>query len=473
MLYNSPYIYAGTVGGSIFRREKSTQENGNPWIQMNPRGEIEVKGGSGKISSTGTTVKGNEETQFTTELTIGDMITAGGQNRIVTQIDSENFLEVNTPFEPSLNNNSFSITTPNPNTDITAFAIYGTTIFAATAGNGIFASSDNGQKWNPVNIGITNLNITAIVVSTDGEIFAGTKGGGVFRSQNLGRVWTDVNIGLTNLEITALTVDVTGFVFAGTSRGGVFRFDSDSNTWSAVNQGLTNPDITTLASYGKLGDGTINSESQTVKGDNSTNFTQDFLGRSITAAGESRTVTAVISPREITIDQPFCPNLPPGTTFTSHNFLVAGTVGGDIFSSQNQGENWKPALADFSDTDITDIIIHPDNGNIFVGTTVGNILYSSDSTTTWRSLNRGLVNLQEKLLILSRIQPRFTDSQYGDPGYAQLSNNCAVEICTGAEDGSEMGVFSYLKQPQRQGNLEASLKEYLRFGLEVSIFYMT
>jgi hypothetical protein len=63
--------------------------------------------------------------------------------------------------------------------------------------------------------------------------------------------------------------------------------------------------------------------------------------------------------------------------------------------------------------------------------------------------------------------------QYGHPAYAQLSLNCAEEIRTGAEDSSEMGVFSHLKQPQREANLRASLNEYLRFGLEAGIFYVS
>jgi hypothetical protein len=43
---------------------------------------------------------------------------------------------------------------------------------------------------------------------------------------------------------------------------------------------------------------------------------------------------------------------------------------------------------------------------------------------------------------------------------------CATEITTGAENGSEMGAFSFLQQPQRRTNLQTALDEYLRFGLE-------
>jgi len=75
--------------------------------------------------------------------------------------------------------------------------------------------------------------------------------------------------------------------------------------------------------------------------------------------------------------------------------------------------------------------------------------------------------------ILARLTPSFTSVHYGHPAYCQLSLNCAREIRTGAEDGSEMGVFSNLKQPQRETNLRVRLEEYLPFDLEAGLIYVT
>lgn len=69
--------------------------------------------------------------------------------------------------------------------------------------------------------------------------------------------------------------------------------------------------------------------------------------------------------------------------------------------------------------------------------------------------------------------PTFTAEDYGNPGYAQLRINGPVQIRTGAEDGSEMGAFSHLKQPQRETNLRIRLDEYLPFGLVPGIMYVT
>jgi len=72
-----------------------------------------------------------------------------------------------------------------------------------------------------------------------------------------------------------------------------------------------------------------------------------------------------------------------------------------------------------------------------------------------------------------RLTPTFTSKFDGDPGYAQLAVRCPSEILTGADDGSEMGVFRFLQQPQREANLRAILDEYLRFGLEAGSFFVS
>lgn len=78
-----------------------------------------------------------------------------------------------------------------------------------------------------------------------------------------------------------------------------------------------------------------------------------------------------------------------------------------------------------------------------------------------------------ELQVLGWLKPSFASTQYGDPAYCQLSLSCPIQIRTGAEDGGEMGAFYFLKQPQRKGNLLASLDEYLRAGLEAGLFYVT
>lgn len=82
---------------------------------------------------------------------------------------------------------------------------------------------------------------------------------------------------------------------------------------------------------------------------------------------------------------------------------------------------------------------------------------------------------KEKTRIELWMEPEFSSTRYGAPDYAQLSMGCPVcpdGIRTGAEDGSEIGVFSHLKQPQRETNIRTSFNEYLRFGMKAEIFYV-
>ncbi len=74
---------------------------------------------------------------------------------------------------------------------------------------------------------------------------------------------------------------------------------------------------------------------------------------------------------------------------------------------------------------------------------------------------------------VARVVPGFTSRSYGRPAYAQLALAAPVEIRKGAEDGAEMGVYSHLKQPQRESNLRLRLDEYLPFGLEAGLIYVT
>jgi hypothetical protein len=71
------------------------------------------------------------------------------------------------------------------------------------------------------------------------------------------------------------------------------------------------------------------------------------------------------------------------------------------------------------------------------------------------------------------LEPTFQTDRYGRPDFAQLRRTCPIQIRTGAEDGSEMGAFCVLKQPQRESNLRLRLDEYLPVGLEAGLIYVT
>ncbi len=93
---------------------------------------------------------------------------------------------------------------------------------------------------------------------------------------------------------------------------------------------------------------------------------------------------------------------------------------------------------------------------------------------------QGLTDLQKEARrreiradVVARVLPIFTSTRYGHRAYGQLGRFCPRQITEGARNGSEMGAFGFLMQPQRESNLRIALQEYLRFGLEAGLLYVT
>lgn len=75
--------------------------------------------------------------------------------------------------------------------------------------------------------------------------------------------------------------------------------------------------------------------------------------------------------------------------------------------------------------------------------------------------------------VVAVLAPSLTARRYGRPEYGQLASSCPAEITEGAEDGSEMGALCHVKQAQRESNLRIRLAEYLPFGLDPALTYVT
>ncbi len=126
---------------------------------------------------------------------------------------------------------------------IRALAVEGANIYAASNGSGVFRSTDNGESWKVVNIGLTNLGIKALAVSAT-NLFAGTFGGGIFRSTDSGRSWVDITIGITG-SFSAVAARESGDIFVGTNKG-VFRSTDNGSNWQHSSNGLKSNTISSL-----------------------------------------------------------------------------------------------------------------------------------------------------------------------------------------------------------------------------------
>ncbi len=140
--------------------------------------------------------------------------------------------------------------TNGPDGQIECFAVIDNSIFAGTAGNGVFLSTDNGSSWTAVSTGLVSNEAHALL-ARGSDLFVGFWGGGVYKSTNYGTTWTQVDTGLTDSDVETLAVS-GGDLFAGTVGfwGGVFQSSNDGFNWLNMNDGLTFPIVTSLAISG-------------------------------------------------------------------------------------------------------------------------------------------------------------------------------------------------------------------------------
>lgn len=78
-------------------------------------------------------------------------------------------------------------------------------------------------------------------------------------------------------------------------------------------------------------------------------------------------------------------------------------------------------------------------------------------------------SLRERELL--RVVPSFRSERYPSPNYLRLADTCCDEIGRGASDGSAMGVYHDLFEPQREANAAARLQEYVPAGRDAGVIH--
>jgi hypothetical protein len=66
--------------------------------------------------------------------------------------------------------------------------------------------------------------------------------------------------------------------------------------------------------------------------------------------------------------------------------------------------------------------------------------------------------------------PKFITLDYGNPSYGMLSGDTPMAIWTGADDGSQMGVYHLLQETEAVRNVQLRAPEFLPFGMEAGVF---
>ncbi len=257
---------------------------------------------------------------------------------------------------------------------VRSMAARGATIYAGTR-DGLYRSTDNGQRWEAVNPDLRGYTVAALAVDGD-TVFAGenSAGKGVYRSTDSGQSWVQANAGLTNIIVFSLTSS-DGAIFAGTSggfagNGGfVYRSTDSGQSWKDAFSGLPGVGINALAG----------------------------IGATIFAGTESRGVY-----RSINRGQSWAPantglNAPNGvinTLFVNGSTIFAGTVN-SLYRSTDNGQSWAPVASVLGKV-VSSVAVR--GTSIFVGTYDGGVYRLSNNGQSWAQINAGLTDISVRTI---------------------------------------------------------------------------
>jgi photosystem II stability/assembly factor-like uncharacterized protein len=119
-------------------------------------------------------------------------------------------------------------------------------LFAGTAGEGVFRSSDGGKTWSPA--GLTGQRVSDLVWL--GPFLYAATGGGVQRSEDLGRTWVPLLEGLERRPVHRLLFPLApasgAEIFAATDQG-IWRTPDGGQHWQR--SGLTGRPVLSLATF--------------------------------------------------------------------------------------------------------------------------------------------------------------------------------------------------------------------------------
>jgi photosystem II stability/assembly factor-like uncharacterized protein len=221
-------------------------------------------------------------------------------------------------------------------------------VLIATDRSGVLTSDDGAQTFAASNHGYTHRYVSSILADQNdpSRILVGVVNdrefGGVFSTHDGGLTWQQKSAGLGGRDVFALQHVPNDGLIAGTNKG-IFLLDRSSNQWRPINTIVTEKSparVVKAAGKGKKG----------------------AKATKVAAVVVRSTLDARVSDIEI----------------TSKRWLAATSAG--LFSSVDQGKTWTGG----SVMGKSDFVAVESNGDMIVAATRTNVLYSSNSGSTWQ-----------------------------------------------------------------------------------------
>ena len=268
---------------------------------------------------------------------------------------------------------------------------FDSTAFAGTLHSGIYRTTDDGDSWSQVALGLLHHRFLSVEVSPtfarDSTVFAGAHGT-VYRSTDGGESWEQLNGGesLSDGRVEALAVSPAfgsdGTVFAGAGIGGVLRSTDEGSSWNQVHRAAPIRNIRAVAPAPDFAtDPTV--------------FLAPSGGGVLKSTDGGRMWLQVdVGLSEGSIQEWELPDvwsISVSPTFGEDSVVFLGSSSG-VFRTANGGEEWVQLPGGGRGVATPAVVVSPayaEDSTVFAGTFDG-LFQSNDGGLSWRRTNDGL-----------------------------------------------------------------------------------
>jgi len=286
-------------------------------------------------------------------------------------------------------------------------------VFAGSYSDGVYRSTDDGVTWTQVNNGLNNLTIWGLAVSGD-TLYAGT-GMGAYRSTDNGDNWTDISNGLAGIYALYDFVFVGSDILVGTLNS-VFKSTDHAASWNYSGSGIVS----------------ASSSIQSLVGNGTSLFAGSYNLGSVYYSGDTG----------VTWNSVGLSTYPIRSMGINGSNLFVGTSD-TIFYSSDNGATWTSRPDGISVLNKWTLCFAFDGNKVIAGTRGGGVYISDDNGLNWTFKGTGLPagSYVNKLVISGNNIFAGTDYQQG------VWKRTLTEVTTSLEEVNDQADFDIYPNP--------------------------